>query len=104
MLEAVDDRGMTPRFQERPRRCNLCVIHRRYAFRFGSNERRSVHDDDGMRTWADANVQKSQAPTGASVIEVRKTGDRRTVVRPSAYARRVTAATPITISGPAALR
>ena len=38
---------------------------------------------DGMKTWTAAKVQKSQAATGVSVIEVRKTGERWSVVRPS---------------------
>ena len=57
---------------------------------------------DGMKTWTAAKVQKAQAATGVSVIEVRKVGDRWTVVRPSAFARRITASTPIALSGPAA--
>ena len=57
---------------------------------------------DGMKTWTAAKVQKSQAASGVSVIEVRKTGARWKVVRPSAYARRITASTPIVASGPAA--
>jgi secreted PhoX family phosphatase len=57
---------------------------------------------DGMKTWTAAKVQKSQAASGVSVIEVRKTGERWTVVRPSNFARRITASTPIVASGPAA--
>ena len=57
---------------------------------------------DGMKTWTAAKVQKSQAAPGVSVIEVRMIGERWTVVRPSTYARRITAATPIIASGPAA--
>ena len=57
---------------------------------------------DGMKTWTAAKVQKSQAAHGVSVIEVRKTGERWMVVRPSRYARRITASTPMIVSGPAA--
>ena len=57
---------------------------------------------DGMRTWTAAKVRKSQAAHGVSVIEVRKTGERWTVVRPSSYARRITSSTPMVASGPAA--
>ncbi len=57
---------------------------------------------DGMLTWTAEKVRKSQAAHGVSVIEVRRDGDRWRVVRPSRYARRVTAATPMGIAGPAA--
>lgn len=57
---------------------------------------------DGMLTWTAEKVRKSQAAHGVSVIEVRRDGDRWRVIRPSRYARRVTAATPMGITGPAA--
>ena len=57
---------------------------------------------DGMLTWTAEKVRKSQAAHGVSVIEVRRDGDRWRVIRPSRYARRVTAATPMGIAGPAA--
>lgn len=56
----------------------------------------------GMSGWSAAKVAKSQAAHGVSVVEVRKQGNRWEVVRPSKYARRVTAATPIWLSGPVA--
>jgi len=58
---------------------------------------------DGMRTWSADKVLKCQAAHGVSIIEVRqaKTGHW-SVVRPSALARRVTARTPMRLSGPAA--
>ena len=56
----------------------------------------------GMDAWSADKVGKSQAAHGVSLIEVRLDGDRWTVVRPSRYARRITAATPIGLSGPAA--
>jgi len=49
-----------------------------------------------------AKVRKSQASHGVSIIEVRKTAGKWGVVRNSAYGRRITANTPIRISGPAA--
>ena len=57
---------------------------------------------DGMLTWTAEKVRKSQAAHGISVIEVRVAGGRWYVVRPSRYARRVTAATPMALTGPAA--
>ncbi|MCU0803565.1 MAG: PhoX family phosphatase [Burkholderiales bacterium] len=57
---------------------------------------------DGMKTWSAEKVRKSQAAHGVSVIEVEFAGGEWRVVRPSPYARRVTASTPMTIAGPAA--
>ena len=49
-----------------------------------------------------AQVRASQAAHGVSVFETRKSGGAWQVVRPSAYARRITGNTPCRISGPAA--
>jgi secreted PhoX family phosphatase len=57
---------------------------------------------DGMLTWTAEKVRKSQAAHGVSVIEVQMDRDRWRVIRPSRYARRVTAATPMGLTGPAA--
>ena len=57
---------------------------------------------DGRRTWNAEKVRKCQAAFGVSVIEVRLRGARWEVVRPSRYARRITAYTPCAIAGPAA--
>lgn len=76
---------------------------------------------DGTANWNAEKTAKSQAAHGVSVIEVRKEGRRRgkfdkwdhrgrwghkgrdwEVVRPSEYARRITAATPMLLGGPAA--
>jgi secreted PhoX family phosphatase len=56
----------------------------------------------GMEPWTAEKVAKSQAAHGLSVVEVALVGDRWTVVRPSTYARRVTARTPMRFDGPAA--
>ncbi|MBC7779293.1 MAG: PhoX family phosphatase [Proteobacteria bacterium] len=57
---------------------------------------------DGMRTWTPEKVAKSQNAHGVSIIEVTSQGEQWTVVNPSRFARRITAQTPMTISGPAA--
>lgn len=57
---------------------------------------------DGMANWSAAKVDKSKAAHGVSVIEVRhdkKSGWQ--VVRPSSWARRITADTPCRVAGPA---
>ena len=56
----------------------------------------------GMEPWTPEKVAKSQAAHGVSVVEVALTGDRWLVDRRSALARRITARTPIGVSGPAA--
>jgi len=56
----------------------------------------------GMEPWTAAKVRKSQAAHGVAVIEVRLDESRWSLVRPSTYARRITAFTPIQVSGPAA--
>lgn len=58
---------------------------------------------DGMKTWNAAKVKKAQAAHGVSVIEVAQQADGRwELVRPSPWARRITANTPMQLSGPAA--
>lgn len=58
---------------------------------------------DGFANWSAEKVRKAQNAHGCSVIEVRATaGGQWEVVRPSRYARRITAATPMRIAGPAA--
>ena len=57
---------------------------------------------DGMKTWTADKVRKSQAAHGVSVIEIEASGSGWRVVRPSRYARRLTASTPFTVGGPAA--
>ena len=57
---------------------------------------------DGMRSWNAGKVAKAQAAHGVSVIEIRREEESWRVVRPSAYARRITAATPMVVAGPAA--
>lgn len=57
---------------------------------------------DGFANWSAEKVRKAQNASGAGVIEVRAVNGRWEVVRPSRYARRVTARTPMRIAGPAA--
>ena len=61
---------------------------------------------DGNAIWSHSKTLKSQNAHGVSVIEVERKGSgkeaRWQVVRPSPYARRITARTPVRISGPAA--
>ena len=56
----------------------------------------------GMEPWTAAKVVKAQAAHGVSVVEIARRSGRWAVVRPSAYAQRITAQTPIGFSGPAA--
>jgi secreted PhoX family phosphatase len=57
---------------------------------------------DGLATWSAEKTRKSQAAHGVSVIELRQAGAQWEVVRPSAFARRITASSPMTVGGPAA--
>ena len=58
---------------------------------------------DGMKTWSAEKTAKSIAAHGLSVVEVARQSDGNwDVVRPSKYARRITTATPMAITGPAA--
>ena len=57
---------------------------------------------DGQATWTAEKVKKSQAAHGITVIEVELQADKWQMVRPSRYARRITANTPCAVSGPAA--
>lgn len=57
---------------------------------------------DGTANWTAEKTRKGLAAVGVTVVEARLDGNRWTLVRPSRYARRITAATPIAISGPAA--
>jgi uncharacterized protein len=57
---------------------------------------------DGMATWNAQKVRKAQAAHGVSVIEVEQKNGRWEMVRPSPWARRITAYTPMNLAGPAA--
>ncbi len=56
---------------------------------------------DGLNNWSADKVAKSKAAHGVSVIEIRRQGNSWHIVRPSRWARRITADTPCGISGPA---
>jgi uncharacterized protein len=57
---------------------------------------------DGMQTWTAQKVRKAQAAHGVSVIEVEDKAGQWQIVRPSPWARRITANTPMAFGGPAA--
>jgi secreted PhoX family phosphatase len=57
---------------------------------------------DGMKTWNAEKVRKSIAAHGVTILEIEDRGGQWQIVRPSRYARRITAATPMAMSGPAA--
>ena len=57
---------------------------------------------DGTANWQADKVRKAMAAHGVSVVEVVRNKDGWDVVRPSRFARRITANTPMTLSGPAA--
>lgn len=57
---------------------------------------------DGMTPWTAEKVRKSQAAHGISVIEVEHKDGQWRMVRPSKFARRITANTACTVGGPAA--
>ena len=57
---------------------------------------------DGLANWSAEKVRKSQNAHGVTLVEIRATAQNWEVVRPSSYARRITARTPIALSGPAA--
>ncbi len=57
---------------------------------------------DGMQAWSAEKVRKSQAAHGVSVVEVEHRAGRWGIVRPSPWARRITANTPMQVGGPAA--
>ena len=57
---------------------------------------------DGVANWNAEKTAKSQNAHGVGIIEVRRRRGAWEVVRPSRYARRITAQTPMQIGGPAA--
>lgn len=57
---------------------------------------------DGLAQWSAEKVRKAQAAHGVSVCEVAQKDGRWQVVLPSPWARRITASTPMAVSGPAA--
>jgi uncharacterized protein len=57
---------------------------------------------DGMNTWTAAKVAKSKAAHGVGIIEIAEQNGKWNVLRPSKFARRITADTIMQITGPAA--
>lgn len=57
---------------------------------------------DGFASWSAEKVRKAQNAHGCSVIEVALEDGRWQVIRPSRFARRITASTPMRVAGPAA--
>ncbi|MFM8899445.1 MAG: PhoX family protein [Burkholderiales bacterium] len=57
---------------------------------------------DGQQTWTLEKVRKSQAAHGVSVCEIEMKNGKWQIVRPSPWARRITANTPMAFGGPAA--
>jgi len=57
---------------------------------------------DGAANWSADKVAKSQAAHGIGVVEIKRNNDEWAVVRPSRYGRRLTANSPMQVSGPAA--
>ncbi|MBN3859973.1 DUF839 domain-containing protein [Neisseriaceae bacterium PsAf] len=58
---------------------------------------------DGDNNWSLNKAKKAQNALGVSIIEIKKNSHQRwEVVRPSQYARRITAQTPVLLTGPAA--
>jgi secreted PhoX family phosphatase len=57
---------------------------------------------DGMSTWSADKVRKAQAAHGVAIVEVTQEQGRWRQVRPSPFARRITANTPMRFAGPAA--
>jgi secreted PhoX family phosphatase len=76
-------------------RSGLLVMNHEYA------DDGLLHSD-GMANWSAAKVQKAQAAHGVSVVEVAHKDGQWSIVRPSPWARRITASTPLAFSGPAA--
>jgi len=56
----------------------------------------------GMNPWTADKVRKSQAAHGVAIVEVAQQSGKWNVVRPSPWARRITARTPMALTGPAA--
>ncbi|WP_449288629.1 PhoX family protein [Marinobacter lacisalsi] len=90
-------------FPENPKTHGLLVINHEYINpTLHPNGFNSNKLEDGSIQRSEAEVRKEQMAHGVSVIEVKKSGSQWEIVKDSRYGRRVTAQTPMNLTGPAA--
>lgn len=92
--EPIGIQGHSPAWKPDGSKRGLLVINHEYT------DDGLLHPD-GMTTWSAEKVKKSMAAHGVSVVEIEDIDGKWRIVSPSKYARRMTAYTPMTVSGPA---